>query len=307
MYAVIEQIKKEIAKVIIAQEEMIEALLIALLCEGHILVEGVPGLAKTSTIKALAATMKLDFKRIQFTPDLLPSDIIGAMIYDPKSNDFKIKKGPIFTHLLLADEINRSPSKVQSALLEVMQERQVTIGDTTFGLEAPFLVMATQNPLEQEGVYKLPEAQLDRFMLKVIAQHNSFDDELQIMKQIANHTSQSINALDTMQNLTQIKKRIEQIHIDPEVEKYILHLVRATREPNENISYGASPRASIDLYKASKAKAFFNHQDFVSPQEVAQMAYPVLRHRIGLSYHALASKVSADDLIREIIKASAVP
>ncbi|KIM10414.1 MAG: ATPase [Sulfurovum sp. FS08-3] len=307
MYSVIEQMKKEIAKVIVAQEEMIEALLIALLCEGHILVEGVPGLAKTSTIKALAATMKLDFKRIQFTPDLLPSDIIGAMIYDPKSNDFKIKKGPIFTHLLLADEINRSPSKVQSALLEVMQERQVTIGDTTFGLQAPFLVMATQNPLEQEGVYRLPEAQLDRFMFKVIVQHNRFEDELTIMKQVAAKSSKEIESIDIMQSLTPLKTAIEAIHIDPEIEKYILHLVRATREPHENMSYGASPRASIDLYKASKARAFLNRRDFVSPQEVAQMAYPVLRHRIGLSYHALANKITTDMLIKEIIKATVIP
>ncbi|MEA2029659.1 MAG: MoxR family ATPase [Campylobacterota bacterium] len=307
MHETVTQIKNEISKAIVAQEEMVDALLIGLLCDGHILVEGVPGLAKTSTIKALASTMALDFKRIQFTPDLLPSDIIGAMIYDPKSNDFKIKKGPIFTHLLLADEINRSPSKVQSALLEVMQERQVTIGDSSFGIDAPFLVMATQNPLEQEGVYRLPEAQLDRFMLKVIVKHNSFDDELQIMKQIANKTSKDINSLDIMQNLTQIKEAVEKIHIDPQVEKYILNLVRATRNENPNISYGASPRASIDLYKASKARAFLNHKDFVSPQEVAQMAYPVLRHRIGLSYHALASKTTADDLIKEIIKETLIP
>jgi len=307
MHETITQIKTELSKAIIAQEEMVDALLIGLLCDGHILVEGVPGLAKTSTIKALAATMALDFKRIQFTPDLLPSDIIGAMIYDPKSNDFKIKKGPIFTHLLLADEINRSPSKVQSALLEVMQERQVTIGDNSFEIDEPFLVMATQNPLEQEGVYRLPEAQLDRFMLKVIVEHNSFDDELQIMKQIANKTSKDINSLDIMQNLTQIKEAVEKIHIDPQVEKYILNLVRATRNKNPNISYGASPRASIDLYKASKARAFLERKDFVSPKEVAQMAYPVLRHRVGLSYHALASKITADELIKEIIKATPIP
>lgn len=188
-----------------------------------------------------------------------------------------------------------------------MQERQVTIGDSSFGIDAPFLVMATQNPLEQEGVYRLPEAQLDRFMLKVIVKHNSFDDELQIMKQIANKTSKDINSLDIMQNLTQIKEAVEKIHIDPQVEKYILNLVRATRNENPNISYGASPRASIDLYKASKARAFLNHKDFVSPQEVAQMAYPVLRHRIGLSYHALASKTTADDLIKEIIKETLIP
>ena len=307
MHETITQIKTELSKAIIAQEEMVDALLIGLLCDGHILVEGVPGLAKTSTIKALAATMALDFKRIQFTPDLLPSDIIGAMIYDPKSNDFKIKKGPIFTHLLLADEINRSPSKVQSALLEVMQERQVTIGDSSFEIDEPFLVMATQNPLEQEGVYRLPEAQLDRFMLKVIVEHNSFDDELQIMKQIANKTSKDINSLDIMQNLTQIKEAVEKIHIDPQVEKYILNLVRATRNKNPNISYGASPRASIDLYKASKARAFLNRKDFVSPKEVAQMAYPVLRHRIGLSYHALASKITTDDLIKDMIKKTPIP
>ncbi|MBN2823966.1 MAG: AAA family ATPase [Campylobacterales bacterium] len=307
MHKTVQQIKNEIAKVIIAQEEMVDALLIGLLSDGHILVEGVPGLAKTSTIKALAAAMELGFKRIQFTPDLLPSDIIGAMIYDPKSNDFKIKKGPIFTNLLLADEINRSPSKVQSALLEVMQERQVTIGDSTFALDEPFLVMATQNPLEQEGVYRLPEAQLDRFMLKVIVEHNSYEDELQIMKQIATKSSKNIEHIDIMPHLAKIKTAIEAIHIDPEVERYILNLVRATREDNPNISYGASPRASIDLYKAVKARAFLNRKDFVSPLEVSQMTYPVLRHRIGLSYHAQANKITADDLIKEIIKRVAVP
>lgn len=307
MHNLIETIKKEISKAIIAQDEMVDALLIGLLCDGHILVEGVPGLAKTSTIKALASTIKLDFKRIQFTPDLLPSDIVGAMIYDPKSNDFKIKKGPIFTHLLLADEINRSPSKVQSALLEAMQERQVTIGESSFKLDEPFLVMATQNPLEQEGVYRLPEAQLDRFMLKVIVEHNSFDDELKIMKQIANKTSQTINSMDIVETLPAIKEAVEKIHIDPQMEKYILSLIRATRETNPNISYGASPRASIDLYKASKARAFLNRKEFVSPLEVSQMAYPVLRHRIGLSYHALASKITSDDLIKEIIKTTPIP
>jgi len=307
MHTIIEKIKHEIAKAIIAQEEMVDALLIGLLSDGHILVEGVPGLAKTSTIKALAASMALDFKRIQFTPDLLPSDILGAMIYDPKSNDFKIKKGSIFTNLLLADEINRSPSKVQSALLEVMQERQVTLGEQSFLLDEPFLVMATQNPLEQEGVYRLPEAQLDRFMLKVVVEHNSFEDEYKIMKQVATKSSQTIESMEIMHHLTTLKAAIEAVHIDTPVEKYILSLIRATRESNPNISYGASPRASIDLYKASKARAFLSRKDFVSPKEVVQMAYPVLRHRIGLSYHAMASQIGADDLIKEIIKTVPIP
>jgi len=309
MQTLISNIKQEVAKVIIAQDEMIEGLLIALVCEGHILVEGVPGLAKTSTIKALSTAIDLDFKRVQFTPDLLPSDILGAQIYDPSSNSFKIKKGPIFTNLLLADEINRSPSKVQSALLEAMQERQVTIGDKSFEVGYPFMVMATQNPLEQEGVYRLPEAQLDRFMFKILIKHNEYDDELEIMRRIANQTAKEITTLSIsiIGELKEIKLKIKNIYIDPKIEKYILDIIRATREENSNITYGASPRASIDLYKASKAKALIDGKNFVSPSDVVSMAYLVLRHRIGLSYQAQAQKIEADDILKDIIKNIPIP
>lgn len=290
MQTKIKAIKKEISKAVIGQETMIDGLLIGLFCEGHILVEGVPGLAKTTTVKALSSALELQFKRIQFTPDLLPSDIIGAEIYDPKNNAFKIKKGPIFTQLLLADEINRSPSKVQSALLEAMQERQVTIGDESFELPRPFMVMATQNPLEQEGVYRLPEAQLDRFMMKLLIEHNSEEDELKIMRQIATKSSELVTAMISSDELDWIAKEIDKLHIDEEVEKYIVSLIRATRAENKNIRYGASPRASIDLYKASKAHAYLAGKDFVTPVDVLSMAYAVLRHRVGLSYEARLKK-----------------
>ena len=303
----IKAIKKEISKAVIGQEAMIDGLLIGLFCEGHILVEGVPGLAKTTTVKALSSALELEFKRIQFTPDLLPSDIIGAEIYDPQNNAFKIKKGPIFTQLLLADEINRSPSKVQSALLEAMQERQVTIGDETFELPYPFMVMATQNPLEQEGVYRLPEAQLDRFMMKLLIEHNSEEDELTIMRQIATKSSKAVTAMVSVDELETISKEIEKLHIDEEVEKYIVALIRATRVENKNIRYGASPRASIDLYKASKAHAYLAGKDFVTPVDVLSMAYAVLRHRIGLSYEARAKALEVDEVLKETIEMVDMP
>ena len=303
----IEAIKKEIAKAVVGQEEMVNGLLIGLFSEGHILVEGVPGLAKTTTVKALSSALNLEFKRVQFTPDLLPSDIIGAEIYDPKNSSFKIKKGPIFTQLLLADEINRSPSKVQSALLEAMQERQVTIGSESFNLPKPFMVMATQNPLEQEGVYRLPEAQLDRFMMKLRIEHNSEEEELEIMRRIANKSSQAINSIVSVEELETISKEINVLHIDAEVEKFIVALIRATRVVNQNIRYGASPRASIDLYKASKAHAYLLGKDFVSPVDVVKMAYPILRHRVGLSYEARAKGVEVDDVLKEVISGVEIP
>ncbi len=303
----IEAIKKEISKAVIGQEGMVEGLLIGLFCEGHILVEGVPGLAKTTTVKALSSALDLAFKRIQFTPDLLPSDIVGAEIYDPQNNTFKIKKGPIFTQLLLADEINRSPSKVQSALLEAMQERQVTIGDESFELPSPFMVMATQNPLEQEGVYRLPEAQLDRFMMKLRIDHNSEEDELEIMRRIATKSSEVVTAMISADELELIGEEIDKLHIDEEVERYIVALIRATRAENKNIRYGASPRASIDLYKASKAHAFLAGKDFVTPVDVLSMAYDVLRHRVGLSYEARAKGVDVDDVLRGIIETVDMP
>jgi MoxR-like ATPase len=303
----IEAIKKEISRAVIGQEAMIDGLLIGLFCEGHILVEGVPGLAKTTTVKALSSALELGFKRIQFTPDLLPSDIVGAEIYDPQNNAFKIKKGPIFTQLLLADEINRSPSKVQSALLEAMQERQVTIGEESFELPRPFMVMATQNPLEQEGVYRLPEAQLDRFMMKLRIEHNSEDDELEIMRRIATKSSEVVRAVVSADELEHIGKAIDALHIDEEVERYIVALIRATRIENKNIRYGASPRASIDLYKASKAHAYLAGKDFVTPVDVVSMAYDVLRHRVGLSYEARAKGVEVDEVLREIIELVDMP
>ena len=311
----ITQLKKELAKAVIGQENMIEGLLIGLLCDGHILVEGVPGLAKTTTINALSHAIGLDAKRIQFTPDLLPSDIIGAQIYNPQDHSFSVKKGPLFTHLLLADEINRAPAKVQSALLEVMQERQVTIGDETFKLDSPFLVMATQNPIEQEGVYALPEAQLDRFMMKVVVQHNSEEEELTIMRKSASKSFGEVQAVLNIEDLHTLQKELENIHIDEELERYMVQLIAATREPKRfgledisgSIMFGASPRASIDLYKASRAKAFLKGKEFVSPPDIADVIHKVLRHRIVLSYEARAKGVSADEVITAIVETLPIP
>jgi len=311
----IEKLKKELSKAVIGQEQMIEGLLIGLLSEGHILIEGVPGLAKTTTINALSKALGLEFRRIQFTPDLLPSDIIGAEIYDPKNNSFKIKKGPLFTNLLLADEINRAPSKVQSALLEVMQERQVTIGDESFTIAEPFLVMATQNPIEQEGVYALPEAQLDRFMMKLVVEHNSEAEELEIMRKAAAKSFEEISTILTIEDLQEIKKALGKVHIDEELERYIVQIVASTRNPAKfgmptleaSIMFGASPRASIDLYKAAKAKAFMRGNDFVTPADIGFVVHDVLRHRIVLSYEARAQGISTDEIISTIIKTLPIP
>jgi len=308
-------LKKELSKAVIGQESMVDALLIGLLCNGHILVEGVPGLAKTTTINALSKAIGLDAKRIQFTPDLLPSDIIGAEIYNPNEHSFSIKKGPLFTHLLLADEINRAPAKVQSALLEVMQERQVTIGDETFKLDDPFLVMATQNPIEQEGVYTLPEAQLDRFMMKVVVKHNSEDEELDIMRKVASKSFGEVEAVLSIEDLHSLQTELASIHIDEELERYIVKIITATREPArfgleeiaELIMFGASPRASIDLYKASKAQAFLKGKEHVSPSDIADVIHKVLRHRIVLSYEARAKGMSADVLISTIVETLPIP
>ncbi len=311
----ITQLKEELSKAVIGQERMIEGLLIGLLCEGHILIEGVPGLAKTTTINALAKTLGLDFKRIQFTPDLLPSDIIGAQIYNPKDHSFSIKKGPLFTNLLLADEINRAPAKVQSALLEVMQEQQVTIGDETFPLERPFLVMATQNPIEQEGVYALPEAQLDRFMMKLVVTHNSEEEELEIMRKGATKSFGEVEQVLEREELFTLQKALETIHIDPELEQYIVSLVAATRKPEKfglesiagDIMYGVSPRASIDLYKAARAKAFLRGNDYVTPADIGYVIADVLRHRIVLSYEARAKGVQPDEIIAKIVETVPIP
>ena len=315
MSQVIDAIKNEVEKVVVGQEKMVEGLLAGLLCRGHILLEGVPGLAKTTTVNALAKSLGLDFKRVQFTPDLLPSDIIGTEIYDPTNNAFKIKKGPVFTNLLLADEINRAPAKVQSALLEVMQERQVTIGDESFKIDLPFLVMATQNPVEQEGVYELPEAQLDRFMMKVVVGYNTKEEELEIARRVANDTFGTISQVATIEDLNHIRKEAMEVHLDKEIEEYIVELVFATRDPKaygldelENyIEFGASPRASIDMYKASRAIAYLKGQDYVSPIEIAYIAKEILRHRIILSYEAEAEGITQDQIIEKILAAVPIP
>ena len=311
----INKLKTELTKAVIGQEVMIEGLLIGLLCDGHILVEGVPGLAKTTTINALSHAIGLDAKRIQFTPDLLPSDIIGAQIYNPEDHSFSIKKGPLFTHLLLADEINRAPAKVQSALLEVMQERQVTIAEETFKLESPFLVMATQNPIEQEGVYALPEAQLDRFMMKIIVQHNSEEEELEIMRKAASKSFEEVKAVLSIEDLHKLQAEIRKVHVDEELERYMVQIITATRDPEkfgleniaDNVMFGASPRASIDLYKAAKAKAFLRGNDFVSPADIGYVVHNVLRHRIVLSYEARAKGIHTDEIISAIIETLPIP
>lgn len=311
----ITEIKKEIAKVVVGQEKMIDALLIALLSEGHVLIEGVPGLAKTTTVNAMAKALGLHFKRAQFTPDLLPSDILGAEIYDPQNNSFKIKKGPIFTNLLLADEINRAPAKVQSALLEVMQEKQVTLGDTTFKIDLPFFVMATQNPVEQEGVYQLPEAQLDRFMLKLIVGYNTKEEELEIARRISSGAFEEIIPAIDAQTLQEIKQEVKNIHVDPQVEEYMIELIYATRNPElyglealkNYIHFGASPRVSIDMFKAVKAMAYIRGNEFVTPVDVAYIAYELMRHRIVLTYEAQAEGISTDEIIQKVLEAVKIP
>ena len=309
------QLKQELSKAVIGQETMIEGLVIGLLSDGHILIEGVPGLAKTTTINALAKALGLDFKRIQFTPDLLPSDIIGAQIYNPQDHSFSIKKGPLFTNLLLADEINRAPAKVQSALLEVMQERQVTIADETFKIASPFLVMATQNPIEQEGVYALPEAQLDRFMMKLVVKHNSEEEELEIMRKGASKSFKEVEKVLSIEELHILQNELESIHIDKELEHYIIQLISATRDPAKfgledlapNIMFGVSPRASIDLYKAAKAKAFLRGNTFVTPADIGYVVHDVFRHRIVLSYEARAKGINTDEIISKIVETLPIP
>jgi MoxR-like ATPase len=315
MISKIQAVKKEVSKVVVGQEKMIDGLLIALMCEGHILIEGVPGLAKTTTVNALSKALGLEFKRTQFTPDLLPSDILGAEIYDPQNNIFKIKKGPIFTNLLLADEINRAPAKVQSALLEVMQEKQVTLGDTTFKLEPPFFVMATQNPVEQEGVYQLPEAQLDRFMFKLVVDYNTKTEELEIARRISSGKFEEINPVLNAQELGELKEAIKNVHIDEQVEEYMIELVNATRNPSEYglqeiqdyIQFGASPRVSIDIFKAVKAMAFMRENEFVTPVDVAYIAKEIMRHRIVLTYEAEAEGITTDEIIQKVLETVAIP
>lgn len=294
---------------IIGHSEMVEHLLIALLCKGHILIEGVPGLAKTTAIKLLAKSSGASFKRVQFTPDLLPSDILGSEIYDPKENAFKIKHGPVFTNMLLADEINRSPAKVQSALLEVMEERQVTIGDQTFPLAPPFMVLATQNPIESHGAYELPEAQLDRFMLKSIVSYNTKEDELKVAR-AAQEGAVDIAQVLNLEELNALQTKIGAVHTDPELEAYMVDIVDATRYPEnyglpnlaDLIEYGSGTRGSINLFKASKAKALLENRDYVTPEDILAIAKPVLRHRIVLSYEAEATNFNADAVIDTILQ-----
>lgn len=309
------ELKKEISKGVIGQDEMINSILIGLLSNGHILLEGVPGLAKTTAVKTVANAIDLNFKRIQFTPDLLPSDIIGVQIYDLRTNEFKIKKGPIFTNLLLADEINRAPAKVQSALLEVMQERQVTIADDTFKIEAPFLVLATQNPIEQEGAYSLPEAQLDRFMFKIVVSYNSKEEEYEIAKKVTMNSFEEIKKIINKSDLEELKKEITNIHMDEELERYIIDIIDASRNPKnydleefvDIIHFGASPRATIDMFKAVKANAYLRGNDHVTPIDIAMVAKNVLRHRIILSYEAMAKELNVDDVIQKILEKIAIP
>ena len=302
-------LKQEINRAIIGQEYMIDRLLIGLLGNGHVLLEGVPGLAKTLAIKTLAEAVDGQFSRIQFTPDLLPADVVGTMIYNVKENDFTIKRGPVFANFVLADEINRAPAKVQSALLEVMQEKQVTIGDETMALPKPFLVLATQNPIDQEGTYLLPEAQTDRFMLKCKIDYPEFEDERKIMKMISTQDIPQIRKVVDLNQIVEAKKLINQIYLDAKIEKYILDMVFATRYPEKYglseiknyISFGASPRASINLAIASRAYAFMKGRAFVIPEDVKEIAKDVLRHRIGLSFEAEAEEVSQDDIVNKIL------
>lgn len=308
-------IKQEIQKVIVGQEELIDAMIVALLSGGHILVEGVPGIAKTTSVNSLSKTLGFEFKRIQFTPDLLPSDITGNEILDLKNNEFKIKHGPIFTNILLADEINRAGAKVQSALLEAMAEKQVTIGEESFALPYPFMVLATANPVEQEGTYELPEASLDRFMLKINVGYNSFDEEFEVIQRVAKKGFETINKVVSKEQFEQYKQEVKDIHIDDEIVKYILKIVFATREPKEYgveniaqyIDFGVSPRGSIDLYKAAKAFAYLNGKKFVTPYDVAKVSYFVLRHRIILNYTATASNITSDDIIKMILETIPAP
>ncbi len=311
----IARLTSEINKTIIGQEKMIESLLIGLLGNGHVLLEGVPGLAKTLAIKTLSDAVDGSFSRIQFTPDLLPADVVGTLIYNVKENDFRIKKGPIFANFVLADEINRSPAKVQSALLEAMQERQVTIGDETYPLQKPFLVLATQNPVEQEGTYPLPEAQVDRFMIKTVITYPEFEAERLILRNSINQTFPKIEKVITIQELLDARETVKQVYMDEKIEKYILDIIFATRFPDKvgleklvpMISFGSSPRGSINLAQAAKVYAFLRKRAYVIPDDVRAMAKDVLRHRIGISYEAEAENVTPEEIIDNILNVVPVP
>jgi MoxR-like ATPase len=306
----IKQVFSEVGKVVVGQHKMLDRLLIGLFTHGHVLLEGVPGIAKTLMVSTLARVLHLDFQRIQFTPDLLPADLIGTMIYNQQKAEFEVKKGPIFANIILADEVNRSPAKVQSALLESMQEKQVTIGETTFKLDRPFLVLATQNPVDQEGTYALPEAQVDRFMMKVNVEYPSKDEELEVMRRIANmNFDDSVNTILSKEDIFAIRNEVNDVNINETLERYIIELVYATREPKtyglddhaQYIQFGASPRATINLNLASKAIAFFNGRDYVLPEDIKEVAPDIMNHRILLNYEAEADGVTTHEIIDSLL------
>ena len=311
----VDRILQQAGEVVVGQRIMIERLLIGLITSGHVLLEGVPGLAKTLTVRTLSDCLRLSFKRIQFTPDLLPADLVGTQIYQPQTQSFTVKKGPVFANLVLADEINRAPAKVQSALLEAMQERQVTIGDQTFPLPAPFLVLATENPIEHEGTYPLPEAQVDRFMLKVKVGYPTRAEELQIMERVAGKPPGSVQAVVGPEELARAQQTVADIYIDPKVKEYMVNVVFATREPAQSgmkelagyIEYGASPRATIYLNLAARAHAFLKHRGFVTPEDVKAIAYDVLRHRVSLTYEAEAENLTSEKIVQRILEKIEVP
>jgi MoxR-like ATPase len=305
----------EVSKIVVGQKEMIEGILMGLLTGGHVLLEGVPGLAKTLTISSVAKSISLDFQRIQFTPDLLPTDLIGTMIFNPKSGEFAPKKGPVFTNIVLADEINRAPAKVQSALLEAMAEKQVTIGDQSYKLENPFLVLATQNPLDQEGTYPLPEAQMDRFMFKINVDYPSKSDELEIVSRLSRNERPQIQPVISREDLLRASNQVDQIYVDQKIKNYIVEIVMASRKPAEYglgslaslLQVGGSPRASISLIRAAKAHAFLRGRGFVNAEDIKAMAYSVLRHRFILTYEAEAENMTTDQVIADILKQIEVP
>lgn len=311
----LQDLKREVAKVIVGQEDLVEKMFVALLADGHILIEGVPGLAKTLAVKTLAQAIHAQFQRIQFTPDLLPADITGTLIFNPKDGTFNPKRGPVFSNFVLADEINRSPAKVQSALLEAMQERQVTIGDKTYRLPEPFMVMATQNPVEQEGTYPLPEAQVDRFMLKVLVTYPTKEEEKIILERMSTHTKIAINTAVTPEMIARARQVVDTIYVDEKIKNYIVDLVFATRDPKSAsleklasyIAYGASPRATIFLTRAAKAYAFLNGRGYVTPEDIKTVGLDVLRHRVLLSYEAEAENITSDQIVKQIFDAIEVP
>lgn len=309
------RMREEISKVVVGQQEMVDGILMGLLTGGHVLLEGVPGLAKTLTISTISQVISLQFQRIQFTPDLLPSDLIGTMIFNPKSGEFAPKKGPIFTNIALADEINRAPAKVQSALLEAMAEKQVTIGDETYKLDKPFLVLATQNPVEQEGTYPLPEAQMDRFMFKIVVHYPSKREELEILNKMSVDEQPTVNPVISKEELVRARSRTDSVYVDDKVRNYIVELVMATRQPEEYglghlkgiISIGGSPRATISLIRAAKAHAFINARGYVTAEDVKAIAYKVLRHRLILTYEAEAENMSTEEVVKELLNQVEVP